>query len=584
MILVAALCSTILAGCVTAQVFERVSIFQLDSDSTDSRSVALIDLDGDTRLDIFFTNSSHQHSRLFLNGLDGTWLNTGAGALTSAGGRSDGASFADADGDGDLDVAVVNWYGEPNQLFRNESGLEFSRILTGPVVAPGSYSETCSWSDVNGDGWLDLYVTNSEGSLQNGLFLNTADSALEFIQETESELVQWGGHSRAAAFGDWDLDGVSDLLVTNEGADPNHPFRFSTGTGWSLDFGNPLYASARNTMTASWGDVDNDGYPDLFLGNHGQADLLYRVTPQGGFVQDTLSAFPDGTRSFGSAFGDLDNDGDLDLFVTQGWGPSPNGYTDLLFRNDGHGVFTPWPDSLLAGETGWSYGCGLGDLDQDGHLDAVVARWFGENQPNRVWRNTLQGGNWVQLDLVGSPPNTSAIGARVVCRATIGGNPVTQSRWVEGQSGYCGQVLRQFIGLGDGSHIDELRVYWPDGTEDSWQDPPINVIHVLEQGSGQTRVGSPDQGSAPSGIELLPAYPNPFNQRTRVRWHQPEPGRTTVDLYSLTGQKVSRLLDAGLPAGSHEKVLDLPGLPSGPYLVVVGGGERREVGRLLLLK
>jgi hypothetical protein len=332
-----------------AQVFESFHIPAMDQDSTDSRSVALVDLNADGRLDVFFTNSSDEDARLFTSTVSGGWERGSAGELTTSGGRSDGASFADADGDGDLDAVIVNWYGEANQLFRNDGSHGYTRLVDDPVAAPGTYSETCSWSDVNGDGWLDLYVSNSAGSLANGLYINAGSGGLGFSEDTTSELVQWGGHSRAVAFGDWNLDGMADLVVTNEGTDANHPFHRTDDGIWALDFDNAVYANNRNTMTASWGDVDNDGDPDLFLGNHGQPDQLYRVAPQGLMVLDTLSAFPPATLSFGSGFGDIDNDGDLDLFVTQGWSPDPSqGLTDLLYLNDGSGVFSACADSALA--------------------------------------------------------------------------------------------------------------------------------------------------------------------------------------------------------------------------------------------
>lgn len=567
-----------------AQVFEVFPITGIDEDSTDSRAVVLFDLDEDGCLDILFTNSSHEDARLFLGTSTGGWLRSFAGDLTDSGGRSDGASFADIDGDGDLDGVIVNWYGEPNQLFRNDGGASFTRLTGDPVSAPGSYSETCSWADVDGNGWLDLYVTNSGGTLQNGLFINQSNGEVGFQQNTLSELVQWGGHSRAAAFSDWDLDGQQDLVVTNEGEDPNHVFRNDPQSGWTLDFTNPLFSQGMNTMTASWGDVDNDGDPDLFLGNHGHEDRIYRVTPGGVFVRDTLSVFPDGTRTFGSAFGDLDNDCDLDLLVTQGWGPDPAGYSNLLYRNDGTGHFQPWPDSLLDSDPGWGYGCALGDLDQDGHLDAVIARWFGEHQPNRVLRNRSTGGNWVQFELEGSSPNTTAIGARVVCRTTSAGENVIQSRWVEGQSGYCGQSLRQFFGIGDGTSIDQLEVHWPDGAQDSWQDLAPNRVYRLHRGGAHEEVGIREPSAPGFKLELGPAFPNPSNGSTRIEWHQGTPGHIRLTLHDIQGRRVLGLAEGDFAAGQHGIRLDPSGLPSGIYLLHLVGAGGVASGKLLLMK
>lgn len=557
-----------------AELFELMDLPALGADSTDSRSVALIDLNGDGRLDLFFSNSSHEDSRVFLGGSETGFELGSSGDLTSSGGRSDGASFADVDGDGDLDAAIVNWYGDPTQLFRNEGNGQFSRITSGPVTVPGSYSETCSWADVNGDGWLDLYISNSGGSLQNQLFLNSATGDVEFESDTMNELVQWQGHSRAVAFMDWTMDGQIDLAVSNEGSDTNQAFTQQQPGNWQLDFTSQLYQNSNNTMTMSWGDVDNDGDPDLFLGNHGQTDQLYRASSSGDLVLDSQPGFLPDTRSFGSAFGDLDNDGDLDLVVTQGHDVSPTqSFHDVAYRNDGNGNFAPWVDSGLDLNSGWSYGCALADLDEDGFLDLVTARWQAEHQPNLVWRNRLSTGHWIQFDLVGIGPNTTAIGAKIRVFSSINGSHTVQTRWVEGQTGYCGQVLRQHVGLGESQRADSVVVTWPDGTTDRWLNVPTDQRVQLLQGGGDTALRSGDRGPLPIGFILSPVQPNPFNSTTRITWTMDKVQHVSIHMMDLRGRTL-RCLAAGLyPVGNHSLSLDGTALSSGLYLVTVRAGD-----------
>lgn len=576
--------SCLLTTTALAQNFEAFDIPVLDQDSTDSRSVALLDLNTDGRLDVFFTNSSHENARLYLSTPSTGWEPGNAGDLTSSGGRSDGASFADADGDGDLDAAIVNWYGEANQLFRNDGSSGFTRIDDDPFAEPGTYSETCSWADVNADGWLDLYVSNSAGSLTNSVYLNLGGTQFGFTEDNTSELVQWGGHSRAVAFGDWNLDGLVDLLVTNEGTDANHPFLQINGGDWELDFTSALYSDTGNTMTASWGDVDNDGDPDLFIGNHGQTDRLYRVAPQGLMVLDTLSAFLPSAASFGSAFGDFDNDGDLDLFVTQGWSSDPStGFTDVLYRNEG-GVYSVWADSALASSIGWSYGCGVADLDADGQLDIAVARWQGEHQPNRLWRNRNTTGNWLQLDLSGDPPNTTALGARIVCHSRIEGEAVVQTRWVEGQSGYCGQVLRQHFGLGDATGVDSLLVYWPDGTIQRMFDLPVNTLLTIEQGGGHSGMRDRNGVGRPAGLELHSPFPNPFNGQIRIGWTQAAGSRIQLDLLDISGRQILRIAEGFRRQGTHSISLDAGELATGLYFVRLASADFWATRKVLHFK
>ncbi len=560
-----------------AQLFEALPT-SFSGTAEDSRALVAADFDHDGHLDLLVSNSSHQDCRLYLGDGEGGFTESAAGDLSDSGGRSDGMSAADYDGDGWLDLALVNWHGEGNRLFRGAENLAFQRITESPVEQAGSYSETCSWEDLDGDGRLDLYVSNSAGNLANQHYRNTEEG---FVLQEDSELVAWGGQSRGVAFADLDGDGLRDLLVTNEGGDLNHPFRQQEPGSWTLDFTSPLYGPSENTMTASWGDVDNDGDLDLFLGNHGQPDHLLLNDGAGGFTAQDDAVFAADTRTFGSAFGDLDNDGDLDLVTTQGW--SSNGsesFTDLVYRNV-DGQFTAWPDTLLAGREGWSYGCLLADLDTDGALDLAVACWQGAAEANRLARNTGNAGHWLQLDLEGTAPNTAAIGATLRLKATIHGEVVRQMRVVEGQSGYCGQSLRQHVGLGDAEVVDSLSITWPDGSTEVWTEVYANQVLSLVQG---VTTNLEDRGALPGGWQLMSPRPNPFNDRTLLSYELPLAGEVRLAVYNLAGQAVRVLQEGPRSAGLHSAPFHAGDLASGTYLAVLDSPGGRQARPLLLLR
>jgi hypothetical protein len=201
-----------------------------------------------------------------------------------------------------------------------------------------------------------------------------------------------------------------------------------------------------------------------------------------------------------------------------------------------------------------------------------------------VWRNRGTTGNWLEVDLLGDAPNTTAIGARIVCHARIGGGTVSQSRWVEGQTGYCGQVLRQHFGLGDATAVDSLVVFWPDGTTDSWIDLQVNAILTLEQGGHQSTMPDTRTGHLPDHIELESPFPNPFNGRIQVGWTQSTDTRVRLDLVDISGRQLVRIVDGYRAKGRHSIVLDASGLPSGLYFVNLTSRLSHETRKIVHFK
>ena len=131
--------------------------------SGDGRSVNFLDINGDGFDDLFLSNGPKggENNVLYLNDGKGGLFLTPAGAITDDGAPSDGAAFADADNDGDPDAFVVTWYGEPNHFYRNEGRARFSEAAMQSFAHTGTFSETASWIDLDHDGRLDLFISNS---------------------------------------------------------------------------------------------------------------------------------------------------------------------------------------------------------------------------------------------------------------------------------------------------------------------------------------------------------------------------------------------------------------------------------------
>ena len=520
----------VMAARTEAQQFTRVESGAPSEDIAASRSVNWIDFNGDGYLDLFVSRGKQggQDNILYRN--DGpplyglTRMDTLIVSLDNQ--PSDGSSWGDYDNDGNPDLFVVNWYDRNNMLYKNLGNGTFAQIFSGTPVNDHGYSETCSWGDYDNDGLLDLFVTNSAGGLKNFLYRNLGNG--QFDRITTGVITQDSGPSRGANWIDYDNDGDLDLFVVNENKKSEFLYknmRVESGvdTFQAITAG-PLVTSGGSSWSASWGDFDNDGDPDVFITNFGDApSFLFQNDGNDSFTRLSMGTLTSDTGHFATAsWVDFDNDGDLDLFVTTAY--SGGATTNFLYINQlmetGIPALVKVTGQPLVEELGYWYGVSWGDYDEDGDLDVFVAGTFGENSKSILYKNDGNSNHWLTLDCIGTVSNRSAIGARVRVKATIGGNPVWQLRQVEGQSGYCGQNLQLHFGLGDAPVIDSLKIEWPSGLVEAYRTVGADRhLTIAENDSTPPILSDP-----PSGSERVP-------EGAVVHWHKsyyPAPYRLQV--------------------------------------------------------
>jgi hypothetical protein len=284
------------------------------------------------------------HLDLFIAGVNALYRNNGNGTFTkvlfNAGGiNSYCASWADFDNDGFTDLFLGNYYtGGLNGFFHNNGNGTFTRITNSLPALDRSNSQGVSWGDYDNDGWLDLFVANTGGQ-KCFLYHNEGNGA--FSKITNSPVTTVAGNFACGAWGDYDNDGYLDLFVC--GYNQKHFLWHNNrdGTFSAATNAGSIVTDAGDDQTCAWADYDNDGYIDLFVTNggltHGLKDSLYRNNGDGSFTRISRgSLVNDNGEGGAAAWGDLNRDGFLDLFVSNFQNISTGDKENYLYLNNGN--------------------------------------------------------------------------------------------------------------------------------------------------------------------------------------------------------------------------------------------------------
>jgi hypothetical protein len=340
-----------------------------------------------------------------------------AGVGTAAAGWGAVGSFGDYDNDGDLDLVIgihsEDGTGRPLRFLRNEGAGAFVPV-TNAITRLSERVYGCSWGDFNGDGLLDLFVGKRRwsGVAPNNLFESAGSG--EFVRNPLNPVNQDFLDGLTGSWADYDLDGNLDLFVPSYAWDVTMPpaqahnalyQNQGDGTLRRLQ-GLSLAGAYGPSGEAIWADYDNDGDLDVYITREPNSagtlfpNLLFRNDGNGVFTRVLEGApVPNPMRSNsgnGAAWGDYDNDGNLDLFVA-------NGQTNVLYRNDGAGRFTRIPAGSLETDPDAAVTVAWVDVDRDGFLDLFLATSQGSN---RLYRNngfaTGNQNHWIEIKCEGA--------------------------------------------------------------------------------------------------------------------------------------------------------------------------------------
>ncbi len=468
------------------------------------RGTAIFDSNGDGTLDVVIAGA-HAGCSLYRNNGDGTFtdISTGSGLDSCVYGF--GLAVGDYDNNGlpDLFVSGLGFFDGQGMLMRNNGDGTFTDVTKAAGLGMWGPAFTSNWVDYDGDGYLDLFVVNNLGGLfnrktPNRLFHNNGDGTFTDVTEQAGLKTFWP--SIGAVWGDFNNNGLPDLFISNAG----RPQLFrnngdGTFTDVSRDAGIDIPAI---TSVCVCCDIDDDGWLDIvqFTWSRPQ-DAIYTLrtghgpstgTPVRVFRNNRDGTFTDVARELGldgcwgtmsGTVGDFNNDGHLDLLLGNGDPGIDRTEAAILLENDGrrfHNV------TFSAGMpfTGKGHGANMADLAGDGRLHLIVAAgglYPGDLLTTTVFRPKRLPGNYLNVRLVGTRSNRDAIGARLKLRA--GGRD--QHRLVSGGSGFGYLPFEQHFGLGELTQIDYLEIRWPSGHLQRLDQTPINQsLRVFEGKAG----------------------------------------------------------------------------------------------------
>ncbi len=477
---------------------------------------ALFDYDSDGNLDILLVG---QPTKLFRG--DGKGKFTPSDALPNLSGHLLGCAVGDLDNDSFPEVYLTAYQG--GILLKNDGGKKFHAL---PMPSQ-PWTTSATFFDANNDGKLDLYLGNyvqftpktkpqlcASGTLQTacgpryydpeagklflgdgkaGLKESTASAGLTYLRKSAEAMetaAKISGKALGVAAADFEGAGRVGLALANDEMPgdllKNKGGRFEnigqlSGVAYDANGG------THGGMGVDWGDINGDGQLDLFVGTfQNEPKCLYlnqgkTIFTESGEAWGLSPARPFVT--FGSKFLDFDNDGWLDLLIANGHVQDNIEKVDKaaryrqplqLFHNEAGQKYTD-ASALLPAQVLVGRGLSVGDIDNDGRLDALVVD--AEGAPLLLHNESKSTAHWLSLELVGAKSNRDGYGATV--RVTAGGRVIVRHCHADG-SYMSASDKRLLIGLGDATEAS-VKVTWPGGKVQDFGKKALGQRHRLTE-------------------------------------------------------------------------------------------------------
>jgi len=444
---------------------------------TGGLNIIQADYNNDGCIDVLITRGAWLHDKgrypmsLLRNNCDGTFTDVTAEAGLLNNYPTQTAVWADFNNDGLLDLFVGNeivrdrvaWpENTPNfRLYINNGDGTFTDVGPETGIDVGGMIKGATADDYDNDGWQDLFV--SVMGKPNHLFRNMGAKGKtpKFVDVTQQAGVGEPNMSFTCWFFDYNNDGWPDIFVSG------------------------YWATIPNIVREYLGEKDQAT---------GDRPRLYRNNRDGTFTDVSHEMRLDRLLlTMGANFGDLDNDGWLDFYVGTGAAPLTNIVPHRMFRNHEGQYFEDVTTSGGFGHLQKGHAVAFGDIDNDGNQD-VLEEIGGAYTADRFWtvlfKNPGHGNHWIKLNLIGVHANRFAVGARIRVRITENGKGRDIYRTVNSGGSFGASSLRPHIGLGKASVIDELEIRWPGSGLVQTLKGPISADAMYELREGDSGLKS----------------------------------------------------------------------------------------------
>ncbi len=549
-------------------------------------AVAWGDINDDGMIDVAFSNQGGE-----VNGMQ-FWLyqNTEAGFIdiseTSGLGElyADKIIFADLNGDYFPEIiaykqAMQFYPFDPAEqtIYRNNGDLTFTKMSSTGV---NQNYKVQSVADFDKDGFVDLLTWDNTGAVliyeNNGDFTFTASIIVPFISDLY-----------AISCIDYNNDTYPDFYTSTYGANPNYLFK-NNGDGTFTDVtteAGVAYADAGHGLTV--GDMNNDGYQDIYVGGYNQniSSKLFKNNGNGTFSDITLASGTSGyTDTRTSSFVDYNNDSFLDIFSShhQFWVDQ-----NILYHNVQNETFfdvsVPLRLSYETADEAWLgdyFGTAWGDFNNDGDMDLFAVGHIQEDHYS-LWKNSENPKNSIILNLKGVASNKSAIGAKAVL--TSGENVIYRTvNPIQGQRD--GHSMRLHFGLDTDTEFDNITVYWPSGLEQTidFAEFTINAVNTVVEDEGVTEVFEEIIYDIVTATDIdndnnINVFPNPSNGLITVDSKKIK--LESIEIVDITGKIVySQNID------SEYTTIDLSNKENGLYIIKFISDNKTYSKRIMIIK
>ena len=530
--------------------------------------VSFYDFDNDGWDDISFTTEDGELPQFYKN-FFGQFLPISLN-VTGTDYRTKQINWVDFDNDGDSDLFLTsNTNG--NKLFENTGNLIFEDITENsglPTINLNTFG--ASWGDYNNDGFLDVFITNRDPSVNsvtpNYLFKNNGDGTFSDISEIAG-IDRLKHVSFCSAWLDINNDGWQDIYISNDkSAQPFHRNQLyrNNGDGTFTEIGESSGTNALiDAMTVTVGDYNADGWFDIYVTDL-ETSVFFKNNGDETFTDIAqLTGTEFNSVGWGAVFLDGDNDADLDLYVSGTEVNVPNRLSAAFYENLGSDDFQIPSNAGFSADERYSYSNAIGDINNDGLADIVVTN--SQDQNVFLWENTnSENNNWVKVNLEGTISNKDGIGS--VIEISSGGQ--IQYRYTHCGEGYMAQnSSSEFIGIGSNTTIDYIKVKWLSGIEDTILDPTINQPITIVEGASL----STNTFQRPN-IKL---FPNPVNDAL-----------TIISRFAISKIKVYNVLQQSVfeeKGFNNEITLNTSSLKSGVYFIKINT-DKAEITRKFIKK